>query len=230
MATHPLRLHHGADTLTSAESATGRSELRWRYSASLGTVGGLLVLMALWAGIMPFVGSSFKFSPDGLGLYHWDLARGLLAVLPAGAGLLVGLALMQFGRVASLGFGRLGITVAGLLAIAAGCWFAIGPVAWPVLEGHQYLVSSGAYSAFERELAYSLGPGLFFVILGGVACEFAALQTADARRVAVAVTAAPSAVPVDASSRVVGEGAPASTYTDPVIAVPDTAEVPNEVD
>jgi hypothetical protein len=182
MATHPFT------ATTSSPARTGemsmRSEVRWNYRASLGMSGALIVLMALWGGIIPFVGSAFGFSPDGFGTYHWDLARGLLAVVPAGAALLAGLALMQLGRVAGLGFGRMGVMLAGVLAMAAGCWFAIGPVAWPVLEGHRYLMASGAYSAFERELAYALGPGLFLGIMGGLAVEFAALQS-DSRNVAV---------------------------------------------
>jgi hypothetical protein len=193
MATHPLRMRGATDAPDTVRSG----EVRWRYRASLGMTGGLLVLMALWGGLMPFIGSVFGFSPDGLATWHWDLSRGLLAAVPAGAALLAGLALLQLGRVAGLGFGRMGVMVAGLLAVAAGCWFAIGPVAWPVLEGHRYFISVGAYGTFEREIAYALGPGLFLGIMGGLACEFAALQ-GDPRTVPVQMLAAaeePAVVP-----------------------------------
>lgn len=182
MATRPMAMQ-GARAIGSR--TVGVSELRWPYHASLGALGGLTVFMALWAGIMPFVSASFGFSPDGAGTFHWDLTRAVLALVPAGAALVAGLSLLQLGRVTRLGLGRVGVLCSGVLAVAAGCWFAIGPAAWPVLDGHRYLLGTGAYSAFERELAFVLGPGLILVVVGGLACQFAILQRPESRGLSV---------------------------------------------
>jgi len=70
------------------------------------------------------------------------------------------------GRLA-VGFGRMSLATAGLLALAAGAWFVVGPSAWPVLQQtHPYFVGGSPMATLERLAGYSLGTGAI-VAAGG---------------------------------------------------------------
>src|ERR1035438_9059685 len=46
--------------------------------------GFLALLLSAWAGIVPFIGPSFGFSPDGTASWTWNLVHGLGAAVPGG--------------------------------------------------------------------------------------------------------------------------------------------------
>jgi hypothetical protein len=92
-----------------------------RLSRTTGVGAGLLVLLlGLWAGIIPFVGPYFHygFTPDAT--WHFTLDRLWLDILPAAAAVLGGLTMIAAGR---RGSGVLG----SWLALLGGVWLLVGP-------------------------------------------------------------------------------------------------------
>jgi hypothetical protein len=82
--------------------------------------GFLILLLGIWAGLVPFVGPYFHYAMHSNQHWQWFADRFWLQVLPAIAAVVGGLILMGGGRRGSTMFG-------GLLALAAGLWFVIGP-------------------------------------------------------------------------------------------------------
>ena len=94
---------------------------RMRSPRSRGAVSGLLlVLLGIWAGLIPFVGPYFnyEFSSDQAWVITWD--RVWLDVLPAAALFLGGLIILASRHRVAGAFGA-------WLAIAGSAWFAGGP-------------------------------------------------------------------------------------------------------
>ena len=157
----------------SSRDVAGMSSARTR-SISLGMVGLLALVISAWGGIIPYLGSAFGFSADGTPSWHWNLSHAVLALIPGAIGLLFGLSLMvRTGPDVALR--RLGLTAGGLLAIAGGAWFVIGPLAWPVLvsNGH-YFVGASPLRELEYQVGYALGPGLILAACGAFAIGWAA--------------------------------------------------------
>jgi hypothetical protein len=133
----------------------------------LGTAGVVAVLAAAWGGIVPFVGPLFNFSGDGSGSWHWNLAHAVLAVAPGAAGVLLGLFVFAESRGIVVGKGRLSLATAGTLLMVCGAWFAIGPLAWPVLSNSgTYFAASSHLRLLAYEVGYSIGVGLVLVVCG----------------------------------------------------------------
>jgi hypothetical protein len=183
--------------------ASGRTR-----SISLRAVGLVALAISAWAGIVPYVGSTFGFSADGYGSWHWNLAHAVLALIPGAIGCLFALSLM--GRTAAgATLRRIGLTGGGLFAIASGAWFIIGPLAWPVLvNGGRYFISAPPMRELEFQVGYALGPGLILGACGAFAIGWAArhdrplgtLGTAAAEPEGVEAAQGPvtsKAVPVD---------------------------------
>ncbi len=210
--------HPGAHT---RRSTGGEAVARWHTrSFRLFTAGLVALVAAAWGGIVPFVGPVFGFSGDGTGSWYWDLGHALLALVPGAAGCLAALAIMGSSLTTRKTFGyTMGLSLAGLLAIASGAWFVIGPFAWPVLY------STTGYFAFAsplRELAYvvgySLGPGLILAAAGGMAWG------ADAREVVTASEPVGVAEPAAASR----PGTPATVPEEPLRREAASTSAPSE--
>ncbi len=146
--------------------------LRGRRSAALGTAGLLLLVIGAWGGIVPFVGPLFGFSATGTPAWEWNLSHALLGVLPGAVACVAGLTLV-IPRVSTVGWRRLGLTIAGLVTIASGAWFVVGPVAWPVLASGPYFVPADPLTELRYQLGYSLGPGLIITACGAFALGWA---------------------------------------------------------
>jgi len=86
------------------------------------TIGGLLVLVGLWGGLVPFAGPSFGFSMGTTPAWTWTESAGTLHVAPALVAVLAGVALIV----------ELARPISGLLAALAGAWFVIGPSLHPL--------------------------------------------------------------------------------------------------
>jgi hypothetical protein len=82
--------------------------------------GFLIVLLGVWAGLVPFVGPYFHFAMHSNQHWQWFADRFWLEVLPAAVAVIGGSILMMGMRRASTMFGA-------LLALAAGLWFIVGP-------------------------------------------------------------------------------------------------------
>jgi len=132
------------------------------------TVGLIAVLVSAWGGIVPYVGPIFGFSGDGSASWTWNLAHSLLALIPGAAGVLLGLFVMGAARRTTVARGRLSLGTAGVLLMACGAWFAIGPLAWPVLYHGDYFVRSASPLRFlAYDVGYAIGTGLILVGCGG---------------------------------------------------------------
>ncbi len=133
----------------------------------LGTAGVVAALVSAWGGIVPYVGPSFGYSGDGSGSWHWSLAHATLALVPGVAGVLVGLFVLAESRGVTVGRGRLSLATAGALLMVCGAWFAIGPLAWPVISnGGAYFVAGSHLRVLAYELGYSIGTGIVLVFCG----------------------------------------------------------------
>ena len=143
-------------------------------SISLGMVGFVAFVVSAWGGIVAFVGPTFGFSADGSASWHWELSHAVLALIPGALGCLAGLTFMAPVNDA-VTRRRLSLSTAGIIGIASGAWFVIGPLAWPVLvTTHAYFVGGTPMRVLEYQLGYSLGPGLILVMCSAFAVGWAA--------------------------------------------------------
>jgi hypothetical protein len=161
-------------TLTGNErfeaSEASRSEARTRAHLGrlgLGTAGVVAVLVSAWGGIVPYIGPLFNYSGDGSGSWHWSLAHAVLALVPGAAGVLLGLFVIAESRGIAVGKGRLSLATAGTLLMICGAWFAIGPLAWPVISNSgSYFAASTHLRLLANEVGYGIGVGLILVVCG----------------------------------------------------------------
>ena len=102
------------------------------WSVSLGLVGLVAVAVSAWGGLVPYIGPAIGFGADGTPSWHWSLAHTLIGLVPGAVGLVIGLSLLA-PRGMAVGRSKLALSWSGLIAIASGAWFMIGPLAWPVL-------------------------------------------------------------------------------------------------
>jgi len=143
-------------------------------TGSLAAMGLLTLLVSAWGGIVPYVGPTFGYSADGTTSWVWNLAHAVLALAPGAVGVLVGLTMLSSAGRLRLGTRRLSVATAGLLGVAAGAWFVIGPVAWPALvTTHQYFVgATSPLRLLANVVGYSLGTGLIVSTGGAFALGF----------------------------------------------------------
>jgi hypothetical protein len=133
----------------------------------LGAAGVVAVLVSAWGGIVPYVGPLFDYSGDGSGSWHWNLAHAVLALAPGILGVLLGVFVIAESRGIVVGKGRLTLATAGTLLMICGAWFAVGPLAWPVLSnGSGYFVAATHLRVLAYEVGYSIGTGLILVVCG----------------------------------------------------------------
>jgi hypothetical protein len=138
--------------------------------------GFLALLMSAWAAIVPFVGPSFGFSPDGTASWTWDRAHALGALVPGVISLLACLIIIVVARHPSGTLVPSRLVSAGLLIFLCGAWFASVPVVWPVLVGSYFRDASPSLT-----LAYwmgsATGPGVLLAAFGAFAMGRAGRET-----------------------------------------------------
>jgi hypothetical protein len=140
---------------------------RLRVARSRGAVGGVvLVLLGLWAALVPFIGPSFDlaYTPFPNDSWHWTAARAYLEVLPGAAAFLGGLLLV-------VSTSRLIASLGGWLATAGGAWLVVGSPLADVLHLHigrpDPTSSSGTQAA--AALLFFFGTGVAVVFFATVA-------------------------------------------------------------
>lgn len=176
-------------------------------SVSTRTAGLAIVILAIWGGLIPFVGPYFHFTLGPDRTWTWTAARFYLSVLPAIGALIGGLWLMGAGPWAS---GRVG----ALLALLSGVWFAVGPELSTLWQhGGQLGAAHGTpvVQAMER-LGLHSGLGVVIAALAG----FALPSAVGYRRVPAQTVATPTATAAPATA------APATAVA-PGAATPATA-------
>ena len=130
--------------------------------------GFLALLLSAWAGIVPFVGPSFGFSPDGTASWTWNLAHALGALVPGAVGLLACLVIVVLARRPTGTLVPSRLVGAGYLIFLCGAWFASIPVVWPVLVGSYFHAASPSLTlAYWMGLA--IGPGVLLAAFGAFA-------------------------------------------------------------
>jgi len=171
----------------------------------IGTAGVVAVLVSAWGGIVPFVGPLFNYSGDGSAAWQWNLPHAVLALLPAVAGVLLGLFVVAESRGVTVGRGRLSLAAAGLLLMICGAWFVLGPSAWPVISNATaYFVGGTHLHILEYEVGYSIGTGIVLVACGAFVDGWASRHQPRATAVTETPVAAPGA-PVTAPGAPVPE-------------------------
>ena len=167
---HPRR-HRWIGRRRAVEPAAPAGSAARVYPLGAGGVGLWTLLLAAWGGISVFVGPLFGYHPTSQTSWQWTTQNWLLHLVPGAVGVVAGL--MMLGTIGARGFGRRsGISVASLLAIAAGAWFAIGPVAYGIFaSGSPYTQTASAWNNFWHQVGANLGPGVLLLVLGGMALK-----------------------------------------------------------
>lgn len=157
-------------------------------------VGIVVVLLALWGGLIPFVGPLVGYDMGTDGAWTWTESRATLHVIPAIFAVLGGLLLLIAGRSAVQWLGS-------ALAIGAGAWFIIAPSLRPIwdtgepkggMSGMGTMVHSSAPAVSPtRQALESLGYhyGIGALILG-VGAATAGLLAASAMQERTAASTA----------------------------------------
>src|SRR3954464_11014442 len=85
------------EVAVTADMETSIRASRRRVARSRGALSGtLLMVLGLWAALVPFIGPYFNlaYTPRPNDAWHWTAARGWLEVLPGAAAFLGGLLLL----------------------------------------------------------------------------------------------------------------------------------------
>jgi hypothetical protein len=158
--------------------------------------GLLLVMLGLWAGLVPFLGPYFDYQIGTTATWDWNIDRFWLSVLPGAAAVVGGLIMLYSKRRASASFG-------GLLALSAGLWFLVGPTV-SMLWNDGAMATGAAFGDSGTRvlewLGFFYGSGALITLLASYELGFmAALPVRDE-----AVPADP-AVPAPAAASSQGE-------------------------
>ncbi len=93
-----------------------------RLPRSTGALSGILIIiLGAWGALIPFIGPYFHYAFGSYSSWHFTTNRLWLDVLPGAVAILGGFLLLSSAH-------RSSGLVGGWLAVAAGAWFAIGPV------------------------------------------------------------------------------------------------------
>jgi hypothetical protein len=138
--------------------------------------GFLALLVSAWAAIVPFVGPSFGFSPDGTASWTWNRAHALGALVPGLVSLLACLIIVILARHPSGTLVPSRLVSAGLLIFLCGAWFASVPVVWPVLVGSYFRDASPSLT-LASWMGSATGPGVLLAAFGAFAMGRAGRET-----------------------------------------------------
>jgi hypothetical protein len=184
-------------TGTPPRTAPARRTEALRLPRTTGAVSGLLiVVLGVWGGLIPFIGPYFHYAFGGFQSWHFTSQRLWLDIVPGAVAVIGGLMMMSAST-------RSGGLIASWVALAAGAWFAIGPVVSLLWHHTIYAIGTpmGGYTRQMLEwLGYFVGLGVVIVGLaafamgryfsrprvvdeaGVVAADAAAMETARPRR------------------------------------------------
>ncbi|TDD34978.1 hypothetical protein E1287_15260 [Actinomadura sp. KC06] len=166
--------------------------------------GLLLVLLALWGGLIPFVGPyfNFGFGSDNAWVYTSD--RLVLSILPAIAVGVGGLILLASSNRPVALFGS-------WLAILGGLWFVVGTTIaaqWNISLG---AALGGQTRQIAEQLSFFQGLGAVIVLLAAMALgRFLVVGVREARRAETA-RVEPGRVEPERTAAKEGHGGPGST-------------------
>src|SRR5579862_725474 len=103
---------------TTRTGASGRAK-PLRLPRTTGAVSGLLIIvLGVWAGIIPFIGGYFHYAFGGYQTWHFTDQRLWLSIVPGAVAVIGGFMLLTASS-------RVGGLTAGWVALAAGAWFVV---------------------------------------------------------------------------------------------------------
>jgi len=148
---------------------------RRRVARTRGALSGvLLMILGLWAALVPFIGPSFDlgYTPNPNSTWHWTAARGWLEVLPGAAAFLGGLLLLASTSRAMTVFG-------GWLAALGGAWLVVGPALAPAinLDPGQPDPSMGTNGRAATTLLYFFATGAVTLFIASVGLGRVSVQS-----------------------------------------------------
>jgi hypothetical protein len=177
-------------TMLSTTHRQNRRVARTRYEGihigrlGLGSVAVLAVLISAWGAIVPYVGPVFGYDVGGSHSWHWTLAHSLVALIPGAVGVAIGVLMLAETRGVAVGRGRLSLAMVGFIAVLAGAWFVVGPLALPVLISHgTYFAGATPLRQLANEGGASMGPGLLLALCGAFALGWASRHQERASQV-----------------------------------------------
>lgn len=128
--------------------------------------GGLLVLLGIWGGLVPFIGPQFGYGYTPDTAWTWTWGRFWLEVIPAIAVILGGLGLAG-ARTHTMGM------TSGWLASIGGAWFILGPIFSTLWTGGPSdtgaPVAASTVGRVLQEIGLFSGLGTVILFLGAVA-------------------------------------------------------------
>ncbi len=140
------------------------------------TISIVIVLVAVWGALVPFVGPSFDYGMGDVPAWTWTERRLTGHLLPGLAAILGGV--MMVGSRAQA-WRRLGAGV----ALVGGAWFIIGPVLRPAWAGRgdgMMMMGNSVWRQIFVTLGYHSGTGL---VIAALSAYGLGVLTAEARPV-----------------------------------------------
>jgi hypothetical protein len=175
-------------------------------------VGLLAALVGAWGALSVFVGPIFGYQPTSATSWDWTMQNWLLHLVPGAVAVFAGVIILVNSPARRV-IGRGPLALGSLLLVAAGSWFVLGPVAWPIFESSPpFATGVDATTNFVNQLGSSLGPGLLLAMLGGMAMKAGIARPA----VELGEAAPATAAPVVAAEEPVAGGTTARTAAAPV--------------
>lgn len=166
--THPQQARRGR-LVHSGEVVAGRRVMVRPAGATIAAAGAVLV--GIWGAIAGYIGPYFGYRPVSATVWDWNAQNGLLHLAPGALAVLAGLLLLSAGP-ARGGARRAALALPALLLAAAGAWFVVGPVAWPVFgTGPAYAPVLGAGTNLLNQAGSALAPGLVLMLAAGMALK-----------------------------------------------------------
>lgn len=133
--------------------------------------GAAALIVGAWGALAGYLGPYFGYRPVAQHVWVGNLQNGLLHLLPGAVAAVAGLMLLAMGPARRSVRGG-AFMLPAVLLLAAGAWFVIGPVAWPVFEhGPAFHHVLSASRNLLDVAGSSYAPGLFLVMLGGMALK-----------------------------------------------------------
>ncbi|MBV9605868.1 MAG: hypothetical protein JO027_12195 [Solirubrobacterales bacterium] len=135
-----------------------------RLPRTTGAVSGLLILLlGIWAGIVPFIGGYFHYAFANDQTWHYTAQRLWLDIVPGAVAVIGGFMLMTASS-------RIGGLTAGWVALAAGAWFVVGPTV-SLLWHHTIYAIGAPTGGHTRQMLEWIG---FFYGVGALIIGLAA--------------------------------------------------------
>jgi hypothetical protein len=142
----------------------------------LALIGLLTIAIGAWGAIVPYIGPTFGYRANGSASWVWAWQHSLLYLIPGAVAVATGLWMWAMAARTRAGAGRLGSAFAGVVLLATGSWFALGPLVWPIFYSTPVFTPASPLTNFLHQLGYNIGPGLVLATLAGMTLASAAVR------------------------------------------------------